>query len=145
MALINSLGRYVKLDKDGAFEVYVNEEARLKLKASTPAETICRKYEEVIAQLHSVEYAEMRYYSPKEYNDLLSAWEDEYGRYDYRLITGTFDEDETYPLMAEYYPDVADSVPKIIARGTIGPSLETVEQTYIQAKQDKSWGETTDA
>jgi hypothetical protein len=51
--------------------------------------------------------------------------------------------------MAQYYPDVADSIPElIVAAGTqlLGETIqcETIEEAYIKAKQIKRFGETID-
>lgn len=150
MALINTLGRYIKLNKDNSFEIYSNEEARLKVKGSTPAETINAKYAEILNDLQSDKYAEMRYYDNITYSKLYTGWLNEWQCYMYNLTNCSFTEAEDYPLMAAYYPDVADSIPKILSRGTIvntalGYTFETAEEAYLNAKQNKIWGETTDA
>jgi hypothetical protein len=150
MALIDTLGCYIKLNKDNSFEIYSNEEARLKVKGSTPAETINAKYVEILNDLQSDEYAEMRHYDNINYAKLYTDWLNEWQRYTYNLTSGSFTEAEDYPLMAAYYPDVADSIPKILSRGKIvntalDYSFETVEEAYLNAKQKKTWGETTDA
>lgn len=150
MALIDTVGCYIKLNKDNSFEIYSNEEARLKVKNSTPAETINAKYAEILNDLQSDKYAEMRYYDNTTYFKLYIGWLNEWQRYTYNLTSGSFTEDEDYPLMAAYYPDVADSIPKILSRGTIvtttlDHTFETVEEVYLEAKQNKTWGETTDA
>lgn len=150
MALINALGHYIKLNKDNSFEVYISEEARLRVKGSTSAETINAKYAEILNSLQSEEYAEMRCYDNRSYSELYTGWLNEWQRYTYNLTSGSFTETEEYPLMAAYYPDVADSVPKILSRGQIGSAVlncpfETVEEVYLNAKQRKTWGETADA
>lgn len=150
MALINTLGCYIKLDKDNSFEIYSNEEARLRVKASTPAAIINAKYAEILKDLQSDNYAEMRYYDNITYSKLYTGWLNEWQRYTYNLTNCISTETEEYPLMAVYYPDVADSIPKILSRGTLanhalGGSFETTEEVYLSAKQNKTWGETTDA
>jgi hypothetical protein len=147
MALINKLGRYIKLDKDDHFEIYINEEARQKFKTSTPSELIIKKYLEIIGDLTSDKYDEARYYNRIEHGNLVASWMQEYQRYTYNLANYIYTEE--FPLMAAYYSDVADSIPKLVAKGTFGgvfgKHAKTAEEAYIQAKQDESWGETTDA
>jgi hypothetical protein len=150
MALINTVGCYIKLNKDNSFEVYTSEEARLRVKNSTSAEIINAKYVEILNDLQSDKYAEMRYYDNIDYAKLYTGWLNEWQRYTYNLTSGNFTEAEEYPLMAAYYPDVADSIPKIVSRGKIintalDCAFETVEEVYQNAKQNKTWGETTDA
>lgn len=150
MALIDIVGCYIKLNKDNSFEIYLNEEARLKVKTSTSAEIINAKYAEILSDLQSDKYAEMRYYDNITYSRLYTGWLNEWQRYTYNLTNCIFTETEEYPLMAAYYPDVADSIPKILSRGTLvntslGDSVETIEEVYLSAKQNKTWGETTDA
>lgn len=145
MALINSDGRYIKLDKDDNFEIYISKEAREQIKNSTPAEVVLAKYTEIYTALHSEEYAEFRYYDPENYWALVHSWEEEYQRYANHIQQGTYNELETYPLMAEYYPDVANSIPKIWVRGSLGETFSTATEAYEDAKLYKLWGETVDA
>lgn len=143
MALINSKGKYIKLDKDGYYEVYTSEEARKRLKASTSGEIILAKYRELLAELESPEQAEFRYYDPEGFAAIYDPLDIEYHRYWYNFdnyITG-----EEYPIMAKIYPDVADSIPEIIEAACIPQTNKDVEEAYIKAKQLKRFGETTDA
>ena len=104
MALINADGRYIIVDKDNNFEIYISKEARDQVKNSTPAEVILAKYAELFEELHSEAYAELRYYDPENYWALVHTWEEEYQRYAAHIAHNTYNQDETYPLMAEYYP-----------------------------------------
>lgn len=65
MALINSKGNYIKLTKDGQFEIYASEAARKRLKESTPGNIILNKYRELLANLEQPEQDEFRYYDPE--------------------------------------------------------------------------------
>jgi hypothetical protein len=47
--------------------------------------------------------------------------------------------------MAEYYPDVANSIPEIVGGGRICRPNNSIEDAYIKAKQIKRFGETIDA
>lgn len=143
MALINSNNQYIKLGAEGAFEIYATEADRIRVKTATPAEIILQKYVEIISDLQSSKYDEMRYYDRVTWGRLFDSWIQEAQRYDTNLRQHLTTEE--YPLMAEYYSDVADSIPNIIMSGSMGPCLETVEEVYQEAKHYKTWGETTDA
>lgn len=144
MALIDKEGHYIKLDKGGAFEIYPSEEARLRVKGSTSPQSILKKYLEIISDLYSPKYEELHYYGNGEFDKLFQGWMTEYQHYQHNYSNSIVGEE--YPLMAEYYPDVADSIPQILVAGTVGNyDPETAEEAYLLAKQDKSWGETTDA
>ena len=143
MALINNSGYYIKLNSDGTFEMYSSEVDRLKLKAATDSSLILQKYIEILLDLQSEKYAEMRYYDRESWSQQYDSWLSEFNRYDNNLIQHITT--ETYPLMAEYYPDVADSIPNIILTGTMGQHADTAEQNYDVAKKYKTWGETIDA
>jgi uncharacterized membrane protein len=65
MALLNSNNRYIKLEKDGNYKIYASEEARKRIKESTPGETILAKYRELLKNLEGPEQAEFRYYDPE--------------------------------------------------------------------------------
>lgn len=144
MALINKDGHYIKLDKGGAFEIYPNESARLLAKQSTSPQIILKKYIEIISDLYSPKYRELHYYGNGEFEKLFSSWMREYQRYQNNYCNYLVGEE--YPLMAEYYPDVATSIPQILVAGTVGTyHLDTAEESYAQAKKDKVWGETIDA
>lgn len=144
MALINNLGQYIKLDKDGAFEIYVNKQARDQLKFSTPASVILQRYQEIITELRSEAHAEERYYNPIEYWAKVQAWENEYYHYSYQIEQGTYDVDGEYPLISQYYPDVKRSIPQIVARGFLGPQTNSASESYNSAKKYKNWGNTVD-
>lgn len=143
MALINSSKQYIKLGAEGAFEIYSSEADRIKVKLATPAETILHKYREIISDLQSSKYDEMRYYDRISWSQLFDGWIQEFQRYDNNLIH--YITTDKYPLMAEYYPDVGDSIPNIVMKGSMGPSLQTAKEVYDVAKQYETWGETTDA
>jgi hypothetical protein len=143
MALINLNGKYIKLYEDGRYEMYTSEAARKKLKESTPGKVILNKYEELIADLEKPEQAEFRYYDPEGFAAIYDPLVQEYRDYQYNFdnyITG-----QEYPIMAEYYPDVADSIPELVVAARISQLGESLEESYIKAKQVKRFGETTDA
>ena len=141
MALINLNGNYIKLNSDGKYTVYASAEARKKIKESTPGATIISKYKELLADLLSQE--EFIYYDPKSFNEVYQPLIEEYSRYEndfkYHVIGNS------YPIMSEYYPDVADSIPEIVEGGRICRLNDSIEDAYIKAKKVKRFGETIDA
>ena len=141
MALINSKNRYIKLYEDGTYEVYSSEEARKRFKKSTASSVILAKYLELISDLESQE--EFHYYDPEGFTAAYCPLISEYETYSYNLIN--YITGQEYPIMAEYYPDVADSIPEIIEAACIPQTSKDLEEAYIKAKQVKRFGETTDA
>lgn len=141
MALINKNNHYIKLYADGTYEVYASAESREQLKNSTPSEVILQKYQELLDDLNSQE--ERKYYDPSfadEYGPLLN----EYERYQWNLQTyNTID--DNYPIMTQYYPDVAHSIPHIIETGRVYDHADTSAENYINTKKRHRWGDTTDA
>lgn len=81
MALINSKGKYIKLSKNGYYEVYASEAARRKVKQSTPGETILLKYQELLSELMQPDKDEFRYYDPEGFAALYDPLNEEYYRY----------------------------------------------------------------
>jgi hypothetical protein len=143
MALINSSNRYIKLDKDGYYEVYSSEEARKKVKESTSGEVILSKYRELLAELEQPAQDEFRYYDPEGFAAIYDPLDLEYHRYWYNFDNYIIGQE--YPIMAQIYPDVADSIPEIIEAGCIPQTNNDAEEAYIKAKQIKRFGETLDA
>ena len=141
MALINSKGKYIKVYKNGHYEIYVTEAARKKVKESTPSSVIVQKYCELLDDLNAQE--ERRYYDPIGFAEERYELETEFARYRYNLNCHIVDQE--YPIMANIYPDVANSIPEIIEAGTLKQTEETLEAAYKSFKQLKCWGETIDA
>ena len=142
MALINtSTGNYIKLALDGSYSIYASAHARLKEKESTPGEVILLKYKELLEELLS--QAEFEYYDPEGFSKIYLPLIEEATRYEndfkYRVVGNS------YPIMAEFYPDVADSIPEIIEGGQIYRPNKSIEDAYIKAKTIKRFGETIDA
>ena len=143
MALINSNGNYIKLAKDGTYEIYASEEARNRLKNCTSAETVLAKYRELITELEKPEQLDFRYYDPENFAAIYDPLEEEYHRYWYNFNNHIIGQE--YPIMAKYYSDVAYSIPEIIEIARIPKEYKDVEEAYIKAKQIKRFGETIDA
>ena len=140
MALLNQNEEYIKLNTNGSYDIYASQEDREKVKNSTPFEIIKNKYQEIIDSYLADE--ERQYYDSKAWQQEYWAWDEEYQRYlyDIQLAKGAGE----YPLMAQYYPDIANSVPNIIQSGSIVVEAETGEEIYEIAKERKYWGETED-
>ena len=141
MALINLKNRYIKLYKDGSYEIYTSEEARNRVKQSVSPETILGKYRELLIALE--QQAEFSYYDPDNFSAQYDPLYKEYRRYQHNLKSCNASQE--YPIMAQYYPDVADSIPEIIEGGRVYKIFNTIEEAYNTAKQLKQFGETTDA
>lgn len=143
MALINTKGNYIKLKVDGSYEVYTSGEARDRVKTATSSEVILTKYRELIANLEKPELAEFRYYDLEGFAAMYDPLVKEYRKYSHNLnnyITGN-----EYPIMAEIYSDVADSIPEIVDAACIPHEYKDVEEAYLVAKRLKRFGETIDA
>ena len=140
MALLNQSEEYIKLNTNGSYDIYASLEDRENVKNSTPFETIKNKYQEIIDTYISDE--ERQYYDSTAWQQEYWAWDAEYQRYlyDVQLAKGA----TSYPLMEQYYPDIAKTVPNIIQSGSIVVEAETGEEIYEIAKERKYWGETED-
>jgi hypothetical protein len=143
MALINNQGQYIRLCEKDCFEIYTSSDARQRFKAATTADEIVKKYTQILMELDSSANDEARYYNSEEFNTVYNNWLQEFQRYYYNFLHGIFGQD--YPLMAEYYPDVKDSIPEIIMKGMFGQQRLPVAEAYVAAKENKTYGETTDA
>lgn len=135
MAFITSTKAYVKLFANGDFLVYKNKAARAKEKKATPAEEVLKAYERKLAEylIPSGEAAEREYYDRDAFNEEFDRWQDEAWRYmsDLKLhnVGGE------YPLMAEIIPDVAESIPEILASGNIGITNASAKEEYEAVKK----------
>ena len=140
MALLNSKNCYIKLTQSGRYEIYASEEARKKVKKSTSGETILAKYLELINDLDK--QAEYRCYDPEGFYAKYVPLDQEYLRYKHNFVKHIVGQE--YPIMAEIYPDVADSIPEIVEAGTIKVSGKDLEDVYLNIKQLARFGETSD-
>lgn len=141
MAFINLENKYIRLLPDGTCEIYASAEARDRIKNSTDGKIILAKYRELLKDLEA--QPDFLYYDPEGYAAAHDPLEREYDRYWYNFnnyIVG-----QEYPLMAAYYPDVADSIPEIVEKCWMPKMGETLDKAYEKAKQIKRFGETRDA
>lgn len=138
MALINSQNRYIRILPDGTFMIYASEADRLREKNATKAEIIIASYDNLITALLADE--ERQYYDTESWDTEYSGLCNERLRYIYDLqnhILGN-----SYPLMAQHFPDIADSIPAIIESGSL---VIGADNLYPLAKDRGYFGETEDA
>lgn len=140
MALLNSKNHYIKLNSAGHYEVYISEESRKRVKESTASDTILAKYLELITNLEQDK--EFQYYVRESFAAKYDPLVREYNRYRYNLASCIVGQE--YPIMAEIYPDVANSIPEIVEAGCVPQHAKDIEEAYLKAKQLKQFGETTD-
>lgn len=140
MALLNDKGEYIKLCSDGMYEIYASEEARLKVKNSTPGGVIIAKYQTLINDLE--QQHERWYYDSEAFDAEYQAIYAEYYRYEYNYIHHI--SGQSYPIMMQYYADVNDSIAEIIESGKIVVKDTDLAQAYINAKIVNRWGNTID-
>lgn len=144
MAFINKDNRYIKVLEDGSYFVYSSKEAREREKEATSSSIIIKKYNELIQKL--LANKKKREKNPdswiKEYTDLTN----EYMLYNNSLNNFKYNPDSLYPIMAKYYPDVADSIPDIIEAGMtiVSGDSNSIEDTYNIFKERGRFGETED-
>lgn len=161
MALQIKNKQYVRLllDSDVNFEIYKSEADRLKVKNATPANIILCKYEELIKNQEVIIAAYVRenkiaaneiFHKSntdnilKSYFANLYALRDEHAQYRQILMLekGT---SQDFPIMAEFYPDVKDSIPYIIEKGfTLLADTTSIDELYETAKKVKRFGKSKD-
>lgn len=141
MALKNAQNLYIKLYTNGDALFYKTSQARQQIKDATNWETILIKYEEIIEALESDE--ERDYYDSEALKQEKIAWHNEFRTYYYDTLHSI--KDHHYPLMAQYFPDIEDTIPDIESKINI-PLLasDTLEEAYNKAKELKIFGETED-
>lgn len=133
MALINKDGRYIKMYEYGMYEEFVSEEAREKVRRATPLEAIFAQYQLLLDKYDKEETIE-DYKRIREEYDLYNG--------DYLDQNGARHE---YPIMAEYFPDVKDSLYETVESGYVFYEEDNVKKVYEHAKASKLFGETRDA
>ena len=134
MALLIKDNYYFKINLDGSYFIYKNKTARNKEKKAPKPEVIIAKYKEIIAEITSIEY--QRYH---EKTGDEQAWIEECQKYCLNLQNHKGG--EKYPLMEQYFADVANSIPEIVSRGTIGIQAKTLKELYNYLKQKNIFGE----
>ena len=163
MALLNKLKNYIKLKEDGIIEIHRSIEDRLKQKLSTPASTILNTYDEKInAEVEKMyqhvkeKGLDINNLTEEEYNSLVttdpfiiehSKIANDWGYEKFLYQTDLEAEKgatKAFPLMAELYKDVANSIPYIIERSKTCWDSNNVIDMYMEAKEKLRFGETED-
>ena len=114
MALLLSDKTYLKIDSQGNFIKYKNKTARNKEKKLNNQQII-NKYNQLITE-HAIS-KEILYYkenAAEEYLQIVNESNSYMRALQYGLTT------EEFPIMSEFFPNIKDSLPKIITSGKIG-------------------------
>lgn len=156
--------KYIKLFENGSFKVYSSEAKRLKHKNATSSEVILAKYRELESELDAqvvqlitaAGYPESAMSDPDLYDTLISLpgaqelaeklgeFNTEFSQYNSDLANEQGTQHE-FPIMAQIYPDVKDSIPEIIEGANIGIwKATTLADMYEEAKAKHRFGETED-
>ena len=131
---------YLKIDENGNYVIYKNKTARNKEKKINVKEII-DKYNEILSGYHIT--AELAYYAPEIVEEYF-AWKEEYQNYLIMLDSKRTLRCE-FPLMSQYFPNIKDSLPLIIAEGSVGiPKNKTVKEAYEYIKQHETFGKIDD-
>lgn len=163
MALLTKLKKYVQLKDDGIIEIHRSIEDRLKQKLATPSSVILKAYDEKI----NTEVEKMYQYVKEKGLDIDNLTEEEYevlattdpfiiehskiandwGYEKFLYQTDLEAEKGTtraFPLMAEIYKDVANSIPYIIEKSKTYWDADNIIDIYMEAKEKLRFGETED-
>lgn len=131
--------QYIKVAIDGSFKIYKTSSDRSLEKQSTHAKTIIQTYKQVIRTFQ--EDKERCYYDPT-FNQLRYKWEEEFELY--LRLQNSGQHIEELPLIAQYHPDVLDSLPTVILSGKVGVRGDTLEKVYDYVKKCGYFGEVED-
>ena len=136
MALLLSDKSYLKIDSAGNFSIYKNKTARAKEK-KLDSQPIIEKYKQLINE--NEVSSELLYYkedAAEEYLKILA----ESNKYLHALQYGLTDEE--FPIMSKFFPNINDSLPKIIFSGQIGLPRKnmTTEEVYEFIKECELFG-----
>lgn len=132
MALLNKDKNYIKLNIDGTYDIYADINERLKEKNSLITfDAVVSKYTEIVNSLLRDE--ERIYYDAVEWQKEYYAWDNEMQNfiYDYKAKNGA----SSYPLIEQYFDNVADIIPKVIQSGFIVFNADTVQKIYELSKE----------
>lgn len=143
MALLTQDGKYIRILPDGKnYEIYSSKEKRDKAKNAPSFEEVLAKYNELCETKLPSEEA-LYYLTEEQLQEQFpnyKEWEDECQRYVYNNHIQKAN--QFYPLMAEYIPNVSDSIVDTIQRGSIKALPKDIVESYTQAKNDKYFGNT---
>ena len=163
MALLTKLKKYVQLKDDGIIEIHRSIEDRLKQKLATPSSVILKTYDEKINAevekmyqhikenglnpdtLSKEEYEALAATDPFiiEHSKIANDWG--YEKFLYQTdLEAEKGATKTFPLMAEIYKDVANSIPYIIEKAKTCWDADNIIDIYMEAKEKLRFGETED-
>ena len=136
MALLLSDKTYLKIDSQGNFIKYKNKTARNKEKKLNNQQII-DKYNQLITE-HAIS-KEILYYkenAAEEYLQIVNESNSYMRAIQYGLTT------EEFPIMSEFFPNIKDSLPKIITSGKIGLPRNnmTTKEVYEFIKRYEIFG-----
>ena len=136
MALLLSDKTYLKIDSQGNFIKYKNKTARNKEKKLNNQQII-DKYNQLITE-HAIS-KEILYYkenAAEEYLQIVNESNSYMRALQYGLTT------EEFPIMSEFFPNIKDSLPKIITSGKIGLPRNnmTTKEVYEFIKRYEIFG-----
>lgn len=138
MALLLANKTYIKFDADGTATFYKSKEARKRTKSTTSSKDIIAKYNEILTELND---DELLYYSPED-RKKFESWLTEAKEYKKNLAV--YNINGHYPLMAQYFEDVDQSIPEIICEVRYLNLAEeanySVKAIYAKAKEHEIFG-----
>jgi len=144
MALLLQNKTYLKVYKNGAFEIYKTKASRNRFKKATSPQEVIDKYNEILNSFMNNVSREQAYYDPNAFSDDAIAWQDEAYRY-YKNLTN-YNTAEEYPLMSQYIQDVKDTIPELVESGEIWvpDTCKNVKDVYEYIKEYEMFGPTTE-
>lgn len=131
--------RYVRLDLEGHYWVYVDSQSRKNEKKATSPSIVNQKYYELIRNIYAD--TERWYYDPNS-AQLAMNLEAEHKKYLQNLSDGITT--GKYPLMKQHIKDVEKSIPNIVNSGQLGVVGTTLEEVYNFVKKVKFFGDVED-
>lgn len=155
--------KYIRLFEDGSYKVYPSEEARLKHKNATDSAVILQKYIDLRAELdtalfsalYSLGYTDEDFQNESKYQEIMALpqvieYDSKTGLLDQEAVDYSYDLQceqgarHEYPIIAEFYPDVKDSIPVVIEAGGSFWDAKSLPEMYEEAKVKHRFGETED-
>ena len=136
MALLLANKSYLKIDSNGNYIIYKNKTVRAKEKKLNH-QTIFDKYIQLLEE--NKLSSELLYYNTDAANYYFEIL-DESNRYARAVQNGYTNEE--FPIMAEFFPTIKDSIPTIISSGGIGLPKKnmTTEEVYEFIKKYEIFG-----
>ena len=136
MALLLADKSYLKIDSNGNYIIYKNKTARAKEKKLNH-KTVFDKYTQLLEE--NKLSSELLYYNTEAANRYFEIL-NESNKYARAVHNGYTNEE--FPIMAEFFPNIKDSIPTIISYGGIGLPKKnmTTEEVYEFIKRYEIFG-----